>query len=109
MYLATSTTSKKQLAAERADHARRCPATSIASASTRNRTSGLPKPIALSTAISVVRSRSAIAIALPATQMQREDDRQADVPDHPLEVAHHLGEHLAERFLGLGPGRACRC
>ena len=36
---------------------------------------------------------------------QREDDRQADPVDHAFEVAEHLREHLAERFLGLGPGR----
>ena len=80
------------------------PATSIASASTRERTSGLLKPIALSTAISVVRSRSAIAIALPATQISETTTARPIVPDQPLQVADHLGEHLAERLLGLGPG-----
>ena len=44
------------------------PATRIDSVSTRKRMSPLPKPIALSTATSVVRSRIDIAIALPATQ-----------------------------------------
>ena len=59
--------------------------------------------MAFKTATSVVRSRMAMAMALPATKIKRDDDGRADPVNRVLEVAQHLAEHLAEGFLGLGP------